>query len=106
MVKRVLKLESTLTLASVSEVREKLRAALASGDPITVDAEALDEIDLAGLQLLCAAHRGAARQGQTLEVLGAGGSACPAIEQAVAALGFGRDAACNGRCLCREVARG
>ena len=98
----VLKLGASLTLANAGEIRETLVAAVAGGDKITVDASAVEEVDLAGLQLICAAHRAAAHGGRALEIAGR----CAALADAIGALGFGRDVGCGEPCLCREVARG
>ena len=47
------KLGSALTLANAGEVAETLRGALAGGGKVTLDATAVGEVDLAGLQLIC-----------------------------------------------------
>lgn len=98
------KLSPSLTLANAGEVKEALQSALAAGGPITVDATAVTEVDLAGLQLICATHRAAAREGRALEM--AGGADCAALTAVIGALGFGRDVGCGDRCFCREVTRG
>jgi len=103
-VPQVVKLGPSLTLANADDIKEALRAALAGEGRITIDASAVDEVDLAGLQLICATHRAAARAGRELEV--AGGLRCAALTEVIGALGFGRDVGCGDRCLCREVARG
>jgi ABC-type transporter Mla MlaB component len=103
-----MKLGPALTLANAGEVAEALRAALAGGGKVvTLDATAVGEVDLAGLQLICATHRAAARDGRALEIVaGTGGARCVALAAAVTALGFGRDLGCGEHCLCREVAHG
>jgi anti-anti-sigma regulatory factor len=98
------RLGPALTLANAGEVKEALQAALAADGKITLDASAVAEADLAGLQLICAIHRAAAREGRELQV--AGGADCAALVAAVGALGFGRDVGCSDRCLCREVIHG
>jgi len=98
-----------LTLASVGPIKEALGQALAGGGAVVIDASGLAEVDFAGLQLLCAAHRGAARRGCGLRVTGAAGAAgasVPSIARAISELGFGRDAACVDGCLCKEATRG
>jgi len=102
-----LKLSPSLTLANAGEVKEALRSALAGGGPITIDATAVTEVDLAGLQLICATHRATSRAGRELEiVVGGAGADCAALTAAIGNLGFGRDVGCGNRCFCREVARG
>src|SRR5882724_5744947 len=96
-------LGASLTLANVADAKLALAAALAGGAAVTVDASDLAEIDVAGVQLLCAAQRGAARQGRALTITGAtvpGGAAArgrgglaarlPVVARAIADLGFGR----------------
>jgi len=101
------RLGPALTLANAGEVAETLREAMAGDGKITLDTSAVGEVDLAGLQLLCATHRAAAREGREVEIVaGKGGARCAALTAAVSALGFGRDVGCGERCLCREVARG
>jgi anti-anti-sigma regulatory factor len=98
------KLSPSLTLANAGEVKEALQAAMTGTGRITVDATAVSEVDLAGLQLICATHRAAARDRRELEIVG--GPGCSALTAAIGTLGFGRDVGCGERCLCREVARG
>lgn len=101
------KLSPSLTLANAGSVKEALQAALAGTGPISVDATAVTEVDLAGLQLICATHRAAAREGRALEiVVGGGGDGGAALAATIGTLGFGRDVGCGERCFCREVARG
>ena len=101
------KLSPSLTLANAGEVKEALQAALAGAGKITLDASAVTEVDFAGLQLICAAHRAVSRAGREVEiVVGAGGAQCTALTAAIRTLGFGRDVGCADHCLCREVARG
>ena len=95
------KLGPALTLANAGEVKEALQAALAGDGKISVDATDVAEVDLAGLQLVCATYRAAARAGREVEI-----ASCAALTAAIGALGFGRDVGCGERCLCREVARG
>ncbi len=98
----VVKLGASLTLATAGDVKDALAAAVAGDGKITVDASAVEEIDLAGLQLICATHRTAVHAGRDIEIAGR----CAALTEAIGALGFGRDVGCGERCLCREVARG
>jgi ABC-type transporter Mla MlaB component len=101
------KLSPSLTLANAGEVKVALQAALAGAGKITVDATAVTEVDIAGLQLICATHRAASRARRELEVVaGLGGARCAALTAAIGTLGFGRDVGCGDHCLCREVARG
>jgi anti-anti-sigma regulatory factor len=47
------------TMSSVTDLRERLQAALDSGDPVTIDAGAAEEVDTAVVQLLCSFVRSA-----------------------------------------------
>jgi ABC-type transporter Mla MlaB component len=112
---------AALTLATVADVKQALCAALAAGGAVPIDASNLAELDLAGLQLLCAAQRGAAQQGRALSITGAAAdraagaatdratglaTSLPVVARAIADVGFGRDATCVDSCLCKEATRG
>jgi anti-anti-sigma regulatory factor len=60
---RVITLAGTLDIGGVESLRATLLAALDLGAPVTLDATATEQIDSAGLQLLCAFARSAAAQG-------------------------------------------
>jgi anti-anti-sigma regulatory factor len=63
-------LPPTLTILQVAEYRRTLLAALEGGAELEVDAGALTEIDVAGLQLLEAAHQSALHRGVALRFPG------------------------------------
>ena len=59
----VVELPARLVIETVAEVAAMLRQALAAGQGLRIVGSAVQQADLAGLQLLCAAHRaGIARQ--------------------------------------------
>lgn len=64
----VLELPKELTIAEAPRLRELLLAALERGEPVELDGGAVEEIDAAGLQVLCAARRSAARRGLSFTI--------------------------------------
>ena len=93
----VLKLGSRLTLANAIEVKQSMLGALSAGGDLTLDAGDLTDVDVAGLQLLCATHRLAVAKGQ--RVTFAGGSP-KGVAAAAASAGFGPGRGCAADCLC------
>jgi ABC-type transporter Mla MlaB component len=72
-----------LTLPEAEAIRDQLAAALAKGQPITVDCSGAAEVDLSFIQLLLSARRSAARQGLTLALAEpAAGALLTALRQA------------------------
>jgi len=59
-----------LTIRRIASLKSELEKPLTSGEGVLVRLEAVTEVDLAFLQLLCAAHRQASRQEQTFAVSG------------------------------------
>jgi anti-anti-sigma factor len=55
-----LPIEGELTIYTAAELKSKIVAAFAAGQPIEIDLSLVDEIDSAGLQLLILAKREAA----------------------------------------------
>ena len=93
----VFNLGTSLTLANAGEAKQALLKALQGNRSVTLDASALTEVDVAGLQLLCAAHRFAAANGK--KVAWARGER-PAVATTAAAAGFGSGRGCAVGCLC------
>ncbi len=100
----IVKLPSEITLNHVAEIREVLLPALHSHEDVTLDAQAVTEIDVAGLQLLCSLHRGAANQKNAVSFLG--GLRGRPIEEAEQRAGFSRHIGCFQGCLWEENKRG
>ncbi|MBE0617212.1 MAG: STAS domain-containing protein, partial [Proteobacteria bacterium] len=50
-------LGEALTVQAAPGIKDWLLAALADGGPARLDLGSVEEVDLTGLQLLCAAHR-------------------------------------------------
>jgi anti-anti-sigma regulatory factor len=59
----VLRLQGTCTVTCVAEMKTLVLEGLATGNPLTVDLEAAEEIDITILQLLWTVGREAARTG-------------------------------------------
>jgi anti-anti-sigma regulatory factor len=94
---------TSLNLANVGEMKQRLLEALGSGGPLSLDATGLNEIDVTGLQLLCATHRHAAARGTKVSLTA---GARPDIAATARAAGFAPGRGCAADCLCVEVGRG
>ena len=60
----LLKLDETLTIPHVARQRMALLQALEESKQVELDTGAVSEVDVAGLQLLCSAHRSAVERGR------------------------------------------
>lgn len=87
-----------LTVRGAPEIQQTLLAALADGGAVALDLGAVREVDLTGLQLLCAAHRWAAARGGDLRLSGA----APAVAAAARRAGFTRSRGCRPGCFWAE----
>ena len=87
-----------LKLPQVDAVRDQLLAALAAGAPAVLDVSGMDEIDAAGLQLLCAAGRTFEARGAGFELRGM----TPRMLKVAADCGFLRE--CDLLCALYEAA--
>ncbi len=56
-------LGDSLTIADVGELRERLRSGLDLGGTLNIDAADVEQVDAAGIQLLCVMARDARNQG-------------------------------------------
>jgi anti-anti-sigma regulatory factor len=79
-----------LTIAGADALKAALLDALARGEPVELDGRAVQEVDAAGLQVLCAARRSAAARGVPLAFQRDGRS--PALVQAVELAGLAHHA--------------
>lgn len=98
------KLAGGVTLARASEVKAELLDALTGASRLHLDLTAVDEMDVAGVQLLCALHRSAVRQGKGLEITAEGRSTL--VAELSRAVGFPRHKGCAEGCLWQEGTRG
>lgn len=81
----------SLSIPIAREVHAALVASFAKARQVRLDLEGVEEIDLTGLQLVCAAHRSSRQSGKIFLVKG---SQCPPVEQAATKAGFGRRTGC------------
>ena len=99
-----LSVTGALTVAEVGALRTLLLEALGESPRVQVDLGQVVEIDVAGVQLLCAAHRLAASSGRLLEITAAG----ECVRQLVRGAGFTHAAVCDGKrknaCLWAQLA--
>jgi hypothetical protein len=100
----MVKLPSELTLTHAAEIREMLLPVLRSRQPLEIDAQAVTDVDVAGLQLLCSLHRASATQGTAVAFNGSGRGPC--IQEAHKSAGFPRHVGCTAGCLWMEPSRG
>ena len=100
----VLSITGAVTVAQVGALRELFLEALGQSPQVQVDLGQVDEIDVAGVQLLCAAHRLAASSGGLLEIIAAG----ERVRQLVQSAGFAHAAVCDrdrkNACLWAQLA--
>ncbi|HTX72118.1 MAG TPA: STAS domain-containing protein [Rectinemataceae bacterium] len=66
----VVALEAALTIDHAADLRDRIGAALAASATVHLDFRAVDEIDLACLQILCAARSSARAKGKSLVFVG------------------------------------
>jgi ABC-type transporter Mla MlaB component len=93
----VVNLGPSLTLANVNDVKEALLDSLSAGDAVALDGSTLNEVDVSGLQLLCATQRMASSQKKRVTFTGPVG---PGLMLARNNAGFGPDRGCPADCLC------
>jgi len=85
-------LEGDLTVSNTAAFRQRLLEALGQSDQVEIDLDGVSAVDLAGLQLLCSAHRTAVAQGKTLTLKE---GQVPALLQARAISGFVFNRSCR-----------
>lgn len=86
-----LKVEGGMTIARVGLLRESLLQGLAEAERMTLDLTGVEEVDVAGLQLLCATHRFAVAQGKSVSIEGCD----KRLRELVRAVGFDRGTLCG-----------
>ena len=83
----IVPLPESLIISQASGLRSLLLSALEGGEPVELDGRAVVEVDVAGLQVLCAARRSAVARGIPLTFLRGGRS--PALTDAIDLAGLG-----------------
>lgn len=98
--KQGLKLSGSVTIGEASRFREALLEALGAASELQIDLSGVTEIDLTGLQLLCASHQSAQAAGKQFSAVEGGN---PAYLEAVVNAGFQRHVGCardnSGSCI-------
>jgi hypothetical protein len=98
----VVVLPGELVVGCAAELRAQLAAALDGGGPVELDARAVRDADVAGLQILCAAGRSARGRGLALGFVREGRSR--PLGEAITLAGLGQ--APEDRWLIEEVGGG
>ncbi|HJV34815.1 STAS domain-containing protein [Geomonas sp.] len=86
-----LKVSGRLTVEGAAEFKDALREALAETAELVVDLTGLTEMDLSGLQLLCAAHGSAEVAGKSFRLVEGDNEV---LRMIAAEAGFQRQAGC------------
>ena len=89
--KQVLKVSGGVTISDASGFHEALVEALDGASELQVDLSAMTEIDLTGLQLLCAAHQSAVSVGKWFHITDGGNMTFRDIAEGA---GFRRQTGC------------
>lgn len=84
----ILELPPELTIARAAELRATLISGLERGEALELNASQVTEVDAAGLQVLCAAHRSAQARGLGLTF--APGTRSDVLRETIVAAGLGR----------------
>lgn len=88
----VLKFEGRCTVERAHELKAILSESLQGHEAIVIDLEALTEVDLSCLQILCAAHRLSLRLNKRLQL---GAERPEVFDRAVRTAGFARTLGCH-----------
>ena len=89
--RRTLKLAGSVTIGQAAGLREALLESLALDNELQVDVSGITQIDLTGLQLLCAAHQSAETSGKRFGVSSCGNEV---FGKVAADAGFQRHVGC------------
>ncbi len=89
---RILKLEGELGIQQAGHLKVLLLKEFAETDRLSLDVEAVTGMDVAGLQVLCAAHKTFLTAHKGMEIVGA---VSPAYEQAINDSGYRRKIGCH-----------
>jgi anti-anti-sigma factor len=89
--KLTLKASGMVTIAAAAQFKQALQEALEAGPALELDLSGLTQIDLSGLQLLCATHRSAEQAGKQFHIINKGNEV---FRNSVADAGFNRHVGC------------
>ena len=87
----VVSIAGEMNIQHATEIKAALLEAFAEAGHLQLDMDKVTEIDLAGLQLLCSAHRASILANKSFTAAGVGGEM---IEAAAVAAGFPRHVGC------------
>lgn len=95
-----LTITGNMTIHYAAEMKEALLSAFNESTKLTCTIENVPEIDLAGLQILCATHKSSCGAGRSFEIIGLNSGA---VRKTITSAGFARHIGCmkddTGRCL-------
>lgn len=91
------RIAKSLTIWDVPQVRTALREAACAAQAVELDLSAGETIDVAGLQLVCSAHRALERDGGAFTLVGS-----RAVRSAARQAGFQRRTGCTPTCVWTE----
>ena len=100
----VLILTEELTIRTVAAVKATLVEALRTADAVTLDGAGVQEVDLAGLQLLCSLHRTGVASDKPIAFVN--GRRSQVIDEIAVKAGFPRHVGCTSGCLWLGCPRG
>ncbi|PLX84139.1 MAG: hypothetical protein C0614_05235 [Desulfuromonas sp.] len=99
-----IKLTNRLTIAEAASLKAQMLRGLEQSPVVTIDISQIDTFDVAGIQLLCACHRQAVQNGQTMRLHV--GENRPFLDL-IAQIGMERSQGCNPQngqdCLWQKV---
>lgn len=90
----------SLTVGCSAQLRRQLLTKLAERGDLVIDVQGVREVDVAGLQLLCAAHRSALAAGKNLVLRGVG----EVLGEALRVSGLAAARGCDARCPWQQAA--
>jgi len=94
---RTLDLDTGLTVSNVAVIRKTLLETLKKATHLEVRLSGNADVDVAGLQLLCSAHRTAVAKGKTIRLSGPDEAS---FREVIARSGFDRKMGCDGKTGC------
>lgn len=97
--KVVLKVVGRMTIADAGGLAGCIRTAMDGHDELVLDVRGVTEVDLAGLQIVCAAHLSSAESGRTLTVRGGADGPLATAASAAGLASHGQDPAHGSGCF-------
>lgn len=88
---RVVVIKGSMTILHGAEIKQALLEAMAAADTVILDLTEVTEVDVIGMQFVCATHRAALADGKRFSLRQAGNQV---VDAAVRAAGISRAAGC------------